>query len=323
MAVVAPPLRMADMGVQRPQAPATAAEQRARFFNSANAFNVRLPAVPAQGFADQALRALQASTPTGHLLCDQAAALGSSVPATTPWMLAGYARILAGESLAALAGASGSVSYVIAGNGSSLCTTAQHSETLQWGPGDVLCLPGSADVLHRADGQEAAVLWTVNDAPLVAHQGLRPVTAVGPDLRVAAHAVHYPAAEIARQLAQVCSAVPQADTSGRALIFSTEALEASHNLHPVLTLSLNTLAPGESQPAHRHNSAAVTLVLDGQDCFSLVDGHTAPWQPWLTMVTPPGAPHSHHNQGPRLAKFLIVQDGGLHYQARTMGFTPL
>ena len=38
------------------------------------------------------------------------------------------------------------------------------------------------------------------------------------------------------------------------------------------------------------------------------------------MITPPGEVHSHHNDGDRLARFLIVQDGGWHYHARTMGF---
>jgi hypothetical protein len=38
------------------------------------------------------------------------------------------------------------------------------------------------------------------------------------------------------------------------------------------------------------------------------------------MVTPPGAVHSHHNDGGRRADFLIVQDGGLHQHARTMDF---
>ncbi|WP_160312477.1 hypothetical protein [Caballeronia mineralivorans] len=38
-------------------------------------------------------------------------------------------------------------------------------------------------------------------------------------------------------------------------------------------------------------------------------------------MTPPAALHSHHNEGhgPR-ARFLIVQDGGLYYHGRTMGF---
>ncbi len=74
-------------------------------------------------------------------------------------------------------------------------------------------------------------------------------------------------------------------------------MEASRNIMPTLTLSLNTLPPGEHQRAHRHNSAAITLVLRGDDCFSMVDGQRCDWQPWATLVTPPGAPHSHHNQG--------------------------
>ncbi len=37
-------------------------------------------------------------------------------------------------------------------------------------------------------------------------------------------------------------------------------------------------------------------------------------------MTPAGEPHSHHNPGAGRAQFLIVQDGGLHYRARTMDF---
>ena len=39
-----------------------------------------------------------------------------------------------------------------------------------------------------------------------------------------------------------------------------------------------------------------------------------------TMVTPPTSVHSHHNEGGRLANWLITQDGGIHYHCRTMGF---
>ncbi len=39
------------------------------------------------------------------------------------------------------------------------------------------------------------------------------------------------------------------------------------------------------------------------------------------MITPPAAMHSHHNEGDELALFLIVQDGGLYYHCRTMGFS--
>jgi gentisate 1,2-dioxygenase len=87
-----------------------------------------------------------------------------------------------------------------------------------------------------------------------------------------------------------------------------------------MTLALNSMEPGGSQRAHRHNSVAVTLPILGERCYSMIDGERVEWQPYATMVTPPGAAHSHHNDGNTLATFLIVQDGGLFYHCRTIGF---
>ena len=322
----AQPVRMATMGVQRHAAPATAAQARARFFNSANAFNIRLSAVPAHGFVDEARAALRQGTPTGFIACDQSGALECDGPATTPLMLARYARIAASEALDSRFVASGAICYVIAGSGHSVCRLATCNESVDWSAGDVMFFPGGAEVTHHA-GAWDAVLWLVTDEPLLAFDGLQSSTVAEPDGNGDGDGdggvVHYPATEIARQLDRIYRAVPEPTTSGRALIFSSAALEESHNIHPFLTLSFNTLAPGESQAAHRHNAAAITLAVDGERCHSSVDGRAMPWQPWTTMVTPPGAAHSHHNAGGRRALFLIVQDGGLHYRARTMGFQHL
>lgn len=312
--------RMATMGVQRHAAPATAAQARARFFNSANAFNIKLSPVPAHGFVDEARAALRDGAPTGFIDCDQSAALECDGPATTPLMFARYARIAAGEALDSRFVASGAICYVIAGSGRSDCRSAACDETVDWSAGDVMFFPGGTELTHRA-GDADAVLWIVTDEPLLAFDGLQ--SAPKADDSADGGVVHCPAAEIARQLDLIYRAVPEPTTSGRALIFSSAALEESHNIHPFLTLSFNTLAPGESQAAHRHNSAAITLAVDGERCHSSVDGQAMPWQPWMTMVTPPGAAHSHHNAGDRRALFLIVQDGGLHYRARTMGFQHL
>lgn len=314
-----PPLRMAAMGPQRQPAPASAAQARARYFNSANAFNIQLPAVPAHSFAAEAQRALDADTPTGYIACDQSDALGCDGPATTPLMLARYARIAAGDALPMRFASSGTICFVIAGTGTSDIADiggVATGEHIAWSAGDVIFFPGGPAVTHRA-AHEDAVLWLVSDEPLLAFDSLRAAPSPW------AAAVHCPAVEIRRQLALLHDAVPEATTSGRALIFSSDALAHTHNIHPLLTLSLNTLPPGDSQPAHRHNSAAITLIVDGDGCHSMVDGQAAPWQRWHTMVTPPGAAHSHHNGGDRRALFLIVQDGGLHYRARTMGFQGL
>jgi gentisate 1,2-dioxygenase len=108
---------------------------------------------------------------------------------------------------------------------------------------------------------------------------------------------------------------------GKSVNLGNVALESSRTTTPSFTLALNSLLPGESQRGHRHNAVAVTLVLAGERCYSLIDGERADWEPHTVMITPPAAFHSHHNDGDRLALFLIVQDGGVYYHCRTMGFS--
>jgi len=298
---------MSSLGVQHARSPAHAAQRRGRYFNSANAFNVKLGEVPAGIFVQQARAAMAPGAATGYYACDQSTELGCPYPATTPLMLARYARIRAGATLHADFNASGSIWYVIAGNG----TVDAGNERFAWRRGDVLHLPPGHGMLH-ADSDDA-ILWLVTDEPLLAHLGLQPAPG-------RSSVVHFGSADIAEQIEQIQRAVPDAGTSGMAVVFSCERQEAGRNLMADLTLSLNTLPAGASQSPHRHNSAALTLVVAGEQCHSQVGGARCPWEHWATLVTPAGVPHSHHNGGSQRADFLIVQDGGLYYQARTMGF---
>jgi gentisate 1,2-dioxygenase len=290
---------MADLPVQLASNAHTPAEARARFFNSGNAFNIKLPPVPARVFAAELAQAR-----TGFVLCDQSDALGCGFPATTPLMLARYAHIAPADALHANFAATGAIWYVIDGAG----TAATGAETIAFAAGDIF-LTGGDCALATDTG---ARLWVVTNEPCLSLDGLLPATPVAP--------VHYPAAEISRQLATIHAAAQNPETSGMALIFSSAAHEASKNILPSLTLGLNSVPPGEQQRPHRHNSAAITLILRGEHCHSRVAGARCDWQPFATLVTPAGDPHSHHNDGTERALFLIVQDGGLHYHARTMGF---
>jgi len=301
-----PIIDMADLPVQLPQNPADAAAGRARFFNSGNAFNIKLPPVPTRLFTDEPLQAEAEDTPTGLIACDQSDVIGGGTPSTTPLLLARYARIRAGETLSTDFIATGAIWYVIDGNGTSIAG----DERIAWAKGDVFLLPGLPTATHHAETN--SVLWVVTNEPQLALDGSRPP--------LSGQAVHYPAAEIERQLAVITAAGSNETTSGHALIFSSDGLEVSRNILPSLTLSLNTLPPGAAQRAHRHNSAAITLILRGPNSHSMVDGIRAEWREGATMVTPAGAPHSHHNGSNAQAWFLIVQDGGLYYHARTMGF---
>jgi gentisate 1,2-dioxygenase len=297
---------MADLPVQLPAAPQSAAAARARFFNSGNAFNIKLPPVPAADFAAVLETAEAPDAPTGLYDCDQSQALGCAFPATTPLMLARYARIRAGESLNLALNANAVIACVLRGTGD-----VSGADSFAWGPGDIALLPGGATTLRAATD---SLVWIVTNEPLLALEGLRSTPGALP-------AIHYPAAETERQLALLATTTTSPGTSGLAVIFSSQELESGRNITPSLTLSLNTLPPGEYQRPHRHNSAAITLILQGENCHSMVGGQRCPWRIGTTLVTPAGDPHSHHNPGAVQARFLIVQDGGLHYHARTMGFS--
>ncbi len=282
---------------------------QSRYLAPSNSFRDKLPPVPALVFTAERDRALDPGTPTAAIPLDISDRLAAPVPATTPLLLARYLRIRAGESLALRLRATASICYVIQGSGQ----TTDRGDRLAWRTGDVFRIAGGAETIHRArDGD--AVLWLVSNEPEVAFHGLEP-PADGLPL------AHYPAAEIRRHLDAVRATPDREDASGKVVVFATDAYEKILSLTPSMTLALNSMEPGKSQRAHRHNSVAVTLVLEGERCYSMIDGVRADWQRYATMITPPTAAHSHHNDGAELATFLIVQDGGLFYHCRTIGFS--
>lgn len=300
---------MAEMPVQLPRNPANAAEARSRYFNSGNAFNIKLPAVPSYIFIDEPAKAM-AIDETGFINCDQSDKLQCAFPATTPLMLARYAVVKAGEMLDTTLTNTASIWYVITGK----AFLVVGDETAILGKGDVFLMPGGITSAITAD--EDSVFWAVGNDPQLKFDVSSPVTG-----QVAAvQFVHYPADEITHQLGVVYGSNANASTSGHALIFSAEKTEAARNITPTMTLSLNTLKPKSEQPPHKHNSAAITLVIAGDPAYSMVAEQKCDWSPWATLVTPPAAKHSHHNEGNSRAEFLIVQDGGFYYHARTMGF---
>lgn len=286
----------------------------ARYLTSLEGFNIKRPAIPPQVFLAERDRAFDPATPTGLVPLDLAARLGLATPATTPLILARYARIRPGESLTTELRASTEFYYAITGSGTTTFGV-DGREAIEWGPGDVFCLPGGGVVRHRA-GARDAVLWVVTNEPQLAFEGCRPPTPDAEPFRPA----HYPAGEIRRQLHAVYLDPRGDKMPGKSVNFGNAALEAEQTTAPTLMLAMNSLLPGEAQRAHRHNAVAVTLVVAGERCYSMIEGRRVDWAPNAVMITPPAELHSHHNEGDQLALFLIVQDGGLYYHCRTMGF---
>lgn len=305
------PKSIAEMPAQRASAPRTEAESRGRFFNTGNAFDVKLPPVPDHLFVDEAARALDPQTPTGLIACDLSAALECAFPATTPLVLVRYGTIKPGETLRTDLAASGVFVYVIRGTGVVLCG----ADRIEWSAGDVLVLSGGLPHEYQA-GDAGAVLWIVSNEPQLSFEHLQaPAPGESPT-----DIVHYRADEIARQIDLLYEVGRDEQVAGSALIFSAERQEATRNILPTLTLAMNSLPGGVTQRPHRHNAVAVSLIVKGDRCYSTMDGRRKDWAQWATSITPPVSVHSHHNAGNEQALFLIVQDGGLYYHTRAMGF---
>ena len=271
--------------------------------------------MPDHIFTAAPLRALDPAAPTGFIACDLSGVLGCAFPATTPLVLVRYARIRARESLDSDFAASGMFCYVIAGHGTTDSAVGGADAHVAWSEGDVLVLPGGVPFTHRA-GDKDTVLWVVSNEPQLAFEHLRPPAAGDSPTDI----VHFTADEIARQIALIYDVGRTEAIAGSALIFSSERLEESRNIMPTMTLAMNSLPGGVTQRPHRHNAVAVSLIIKGDRCYSIMDGKRKDWAPWATTITPPVSVHSHHNGGNDQAMFLIVQDGGIFYHTRAMGF---
>ena len=304
------PRDIGDMPAQHALAPGSVAEARGRFFNTGNAFNIVNPSVPDHAFVEEPRRALDDAAPTGLIACDLSDVLGCPFPATSPLVLARYARIRAGETLPTDFVTSGTIAYVIKGGGVTVCGPEQ----IAWSAGDVFVLPGGIAAAYTAE--TTAVLWLVTNEPQLAFENAR---APSPG-RAPTDLVHFRGDEIDRQIALLYEVGRNTTIAGSALVFSAERQEATRNILPTLTAAMNSLPAGFVQPPHRHNSVAVSLIIRGEGCFSIIDGKRKDWSPWATTITPPVSVHSHHNGGTGQARFLIIQDGGIYYHARAMGF---
>jgi gentisate 1,2-dioxygenase len=287
------------------------AEGAAMFRTPSNAFSLETPPVPCHLFEQERLRALDPETPTGPIALDLSERLGLTYPATTPTLLASYLVIRPHDEHRTVAEATAQVSYVATGNGMS----RQGDAEITWKAGDVICFPGGTPVVHQS-GAERALLISCTDEPTLAFLGVRPRAA---EVGVVAP-TRFRGEEIDRILEDVHSRTGD-DVAGKAVFCTSPIGERTSTITPMIVSVINTLEAGGDQRGHRHNAVALTFCIEGEGCYSMVGGRRVDWKPFGVMVTPPGEPHSHHNRGSRLMRSFVMQDSGLYYHARTVGFS--
>lgn len=285
---------------------------RARFLSVEEGFNIARPALEPRSFEEERARAVDPAGPSGFIALDQRDALQTPFAATTPLLLAGFIRIRPGDQVSRRSKASGEIYSVVRGAG----FTRWGGETLEWRAGDIFCLPGGVARSHSASAADDCVLYVVTDEPALAFAHVMPAA---PEAAPIAP-VHYPAPLIAAQVDALSRRQMGPDTAGRALFLTSDRMLRERTCLPSLTLTLNVVLPGERQRPHKHNAAAIVFVTKQGSVRSRIGGRSFPWTQNAVLITPPNAVHSHENDGRETAIALIVQDGGLHYHCRTMGF---
>ena len=285
---------------------------RARYLTNENGFAFSWPAVPVHQFLAERDRAFNEGTPTGLIALDISTDLSTKYPATTPTLLCRYVKLRAAEQWRTAFVASGEIYYVMSGSGES----RNGNDVIGWACGDVFCIPGGGETLHRA-GSANSLLFAVTNEPLLAFERLR---APLPEQAVV-QTTYWPAAEIERQFQAVWSRPVSADTTGNSVQFSTTALAPSSNTIPSINTAINTLEPGCDQRPHRHNGVAVTLAIQGEGIHSMIDGKRVNWSSGAAQITPATLLHSHHSSGSQRMRSFVVQDEGLHHYTRTPGFS--
>ncbi len=294
------------------EGPGSIYARRARFHSAENNFEFSWPPIPPRQFLTERDLAFEPTTPTRVIPLDASDDLGTDYAATTPTLLLRYLKICADESLPTRLAASGEIYYVMAGDGES----RNGDDVIAWKTGDLFCFPGGAETAHRA-GTSGGLLICGTNEPLLAFERLRPPASGD----AVVETVHWRAEDIAMEFERVWQRPITATTTGHAVLFSSPALAPSTNTIPSINVAINTLEPGRDQRPHRHNGVAVTLAIQGDGVYSMIEGQRVDWRQGAVQITPPTALHSHHNSGSERMRALIFQDEALHYYTRTPGFS--
>jgi gentisate 1,2-dioxygenase len=286
--------------------------ERAIYLTPANGFGNNLPPMPRHAFIEERDRAMDPATGTACIDLDLSATIRTAYPATTPNLLARYIRVAAGDSFTLSPQASGEVYFALEGD----AVISKGTDRIHCGEWDVVCMPGGgATRLEALDSD--CVIYSVTDEPTLAWLGAQ-APAAGEGRTTA---VHYPAERTDSYLNTVQGRNTDERVTGKFVLFSSPGADETNTATRTISLAMNSLVAGGVQEAHRHNAVALTLCLQGESVYSMVDGERSDWHRNAVIVTPPAALHSHHNVGSDQMLSLVAQDGGLFYNARAVGFS--
>ena len=287
-------------------------EDRAIWNTPENAFDWSWPKVPRYQFKIEKDKAYNFDGESLLIPLDISDVLETSYIATTPSILARYVRLNSKKNISHNLKASGEIYYVLEGKGLS----KNRHDVIKWSKGDVFCFPGGKETFHSSKS-ENSILFLVTNEPLLSFEQLIPP--LENNLNILAS--HWPYKKTVSFLEDRYKRPKTKETSGVAVLFSTEETLPSRNTIPSINTSINTLESGGDQRPHRHNGVAITLAIEAEKVYSMIEDEKIEWESGVAQITPASELHSHHNRGSKRMMSFVVQDEGLHWYLRTTGFS--
>jgi gentisate 1,2-dioxygenase len=271
------------------------------------------------------------SGPTRVIPFDLSAQLNTPYPATSPNLLVGFIRIVAGESIETVARATSQAIYVIRGTGRSV---SEHGEVV-WSAGDMVVLPKCPGAItHFASGGEGGggdvSLYWASDEPLLKYLGVTPSEATfaptvirREQMLAAVETISHEPGALHRNRMGILLGNKVTDHVER-------GGSGTLTLTPTLWSLLNIITPRTVQRPHRHQSVALDLCVYAKEGVytlmgpelnadgSVKDPVRCDWATGAVFATPPGWWHSHHNESDEAAWVLPMQDAGLFTYQRAL-----
>jgi len=117
--------------------------------------------------------------------------------------------------------------------------------------------------------------------------------------------------ELEPLVAEAAAVVSTADAERRVLVLENPGLVGRHLATETLYAGLQLIMPGEFARAHRHTSAALRFIIEGENTYTAVAGERCNMRPGDFIVTPSWAWHEHRNEGRERTIWLDVLDVAL------------
>jgi gentisate 1,2-dioxygenase len=98
------------------------------------------------------------------------------------------------------------------------------------------------------------------------------------------------------------------EATRRVLVLENPTLRGKSRITQSLYAGLQLIMPGEIAPPHRHTSAAIRFILEGEGAYTQVEGEKTVMRPGDFVITPSDTAHDHGNESQQPMIWLDVLD---------------